>query len=152
MNDDSIGPPEEAGVPPSPPSPPARRSPAGAILFGFALIAVLAGGAWFALRLKPAAAPTPAAADLSTATDTVQIIQPPSKSPPADITGADLPGFETAGLTKNQLRWLYHRARLEECGCGCGWNVAECRINDPNCPRSPGRAVELVAEARKQKA
>ena len=149
MNDDSIGPPEEAGVPPSPP-PPVRRSPAGAILFGFALMAVLAGGAWFALRLKPAAAP--AAADLSTATDTVQIIEPPSKTrPPADITGADLPGFETAGLTKNQLRWLYHRARLEQCGCGCGWNVAECRINDPNCPKSPGRAVELVAEARKQK-
>lgn len=149
MNDDSIGPPEDPGAPPSSP---ARRSPAGAILFGFALLAVLAGGAWFALRLKPAAAPMPAA-DLSTATDTVQIIQPPSKTrPPADITGADLPGFETAGLTKNQLRWLYHRARLEQCGCGCGWNVAECRINDPNCPRSPGRAVELVAEARKQKA
>jgi hypothetical protein len=40
---------------------------------------------------------------------------------------------------------------LEECGCGCGWNVAECRINDPNCPKSPGRAIEMVAEARKQK-
>lgn len=150
MTDEPIGPPEVEPALPAP-GPPARRSPAGAILLGFVLVSVLGGGAWFALRLKPRTAPAPADAIALPAADTVQIIHPQSQQPTADITAADLPGFDAQGLTPHQLRWLYHKARLEECGCGCGWNVAECRINDPNCPKSPGRAVELVAEAKLQK-
>lgn len=64
------------------------------------------------------------------------------------ITPDDLPGFETADLTNAQRLWLYHRAHREECGCGCGMTVAQCRVEDPTCPESPGRAVELVQEAR----
>ena len=149
MTDDSLGPPPDSAPEsaPAPPAPP-KRSPTGLILAAFALVVLLGGGAWFWLRLNPQEDPNAVAQ--SAPPDTVQIIRPENITP-AEITAADLPGFDTEGLTPRQLRWLYHKARLEECGCGCGWKVAECRINDPNCPKSPGRAVEMVAEARKQK-
>jgi len=151
VNDDPRWP-EGTEPPPSAepiaPAPTPQRSRSGLILLAFAVAALAAGAGWFLYRLQPKEDPAQAASAMPV--DTVQIIQPRS-GPPGEITAADLPGFEADGLTPGQLRWLYHKARLEECGCGCGWNVAECRINDPNCPKSPGRAVELVAEARKQK-
>ena len=64
------------------------------------------------------------------------------------ITPADLPGFETEALTNGQRLWLYHRAHREQCACECGMTVAQCRVDDPTCPESPGRAVELVREAQ----
>jgi hypothetical protein len=149
---------EYSGSPPAQgpvePEPVAPRSKTPTILFAFALIAIVGGVGWFSLQLKPRtpASETAAAAPDTLVPDSVQIIHPRPLSPAnAQITAADLPGFDTEGLTPGQLRWLYHKAHLEQCGCGCGWNVAECRINDPNCPKSPGRAKEMVAEAKLQK-
>src|SRR5438093_8496629 len=105
---------EPPGPPAEPPAPaPGRRSPAGAFLFGFALVGILLGGAWFALRLKPRIEPE--TQPVSAPADTVQVIRPSGVRPAAAITAADLPGFETEGLTPVQLRWLYHKARLEQC-------------------------------------
>jgi len=151
VSDEYPGPPTDTPLEPEPVAP---RSKTPTILFAFALIAIVGGVAWFSFQLKPR---TPmgnaaAAAPDTLVPDTVQIIHPrPISSAAAQITAADLPGFDTVGLTPGQMRWLYHKARLEQCSCGCGWNVAECRINDPNCPKSPGRAKEMVAEAKLQK-
>lgn len=156
MTDEYSGtpPPSDAPIEPEPLVKPSRsRTPT--FIFAFVLAGLAAGGGWFAFHLTPrtpSGGNATAAAPDSLVPDSVQIIRPrPRNTPPAAITAADLPGFDTAGLTAGQLRWLYHKSHLEECGCGCGWNVAECRINDPNCPKSPGRAKEMVAEAKQRK-
>jgi hypothetical protein len=154
VSDEYPGAPPQAPIEPEPTVAPRSRAPS--ILFAVLLIALAAGGLWFSMQLKPR---TPsgdnaaAAAPDTLVPDTVQIIHPRpiTKGTNAQITAADLPGFDAEGLTSGQLNWLYHKAHLEQCGCGCGWNVAECRINDPNCPKSPGRAKEMVAEAKLQK-
>lgn len=153
MSDEYSGAPPDTPIEPEPPVAPRSRTPT--ILFAFALVAIAGGGLWFATQLKPRSPEgenAAAAAPDTLVPDTVQIIHPKTISKPdAQITAADLPGFDTEGLTPGQLNWLYHKANLEECGCGCGWKVAECRINDPNCPKSPGRAKEMVAEAKLKK-
>jgi hypothetical protein len=134
----------------------APRSRVPTFLFVFALVVSAGGGLWWATQLKPR---TPSGDTAAAAAkpdtlvpDTVQIIHPRKiSSNPAPITAADLPGFDCDGLTPGQIRWLYHKAHLEQCSCGCGWSVADCRINDPNCPKSPGRSKEMVAEAKLQK-
>ena len=153
MSDEYSTPPE-APIDPEPAVAPRSHLPT--ILFALALIAFAAGGLWFSKQLKPSTPPGGAAAAVAApdtlVPDTAQIIHPRGIKPTtAKITAADLPGFDTEGLTPGQLNWLYHKAHLEQCSCGCGWNVAECRINDPNCPKSPGRSKEMVAEAKLQK-
>jgi hypothetical protein len=154
VSDETSVAPPESPIEPAPAAAPRSRVPT--ILFAFALIGIAGGGYWFATQLKPhtpsGGAASAAAAPDTLVPDTVQIIHPrPISSTAAEITAAALPGFDCDGLTPGQIRWLYHRAHLEQCSCGCGWNVAECRINDPNCPKSPGRSKEMVAEARLQK-
>ena len=128
----------------------ARRARAGWWAAGLA-IAVLAGaGTWFArtLRAPEAAAPADTSHEHAIPHDTTGSPLPARDSV---ITDADLPGFEVADLTNEQRLWLYHRAHLEQCSCGCGMNIAQCRVEDPTCPESPGRARELVEEAKKQR-
>jgi hypothetical protein len=154
VSDEYRGTPPEAPIEPEPTI--RSRSWTPRILLAFALVAIAGGVGWFSLQLKPrtpmGGSAAAAAAPDTLVPDTVQIIHPrPISKGNAQITAADLPGFDTQGLTPGQLNWLYHKAHLEQCGCGCGWNVAECRINDPNCPKSPGRAKEMVAEAKLQK-
>jgi hypothetical protein len=109
--------------------------------------AVLFGAAYFLGGLEPVPRETTEVADVPAFPSG----EPPPETAPADtvIDPEDLPGFETAHLTNGQRLWLYHRAHLEECGCGCGMTVAQCRVEDPTCPESPGRARELVREAEK---
>jgi hypothetical protein len=155
VSDDYSGTPPEPPIEPEPVARPRTRVPT--VLFMFALIGIAGGGYWFATQLKPhtpsgGAASAAVAAPDTLVPDSVQIIHPRHIVPAnAQITAADLPGFDCDGLTPGQIRWLYHKAHLEQCSCGCGWNVAECRINDPNCPKSPQRSKEMVAEAKLQK-
>lgn len=115
------------------------------------VLALVAGGTLFASRLRPASRPSDSQAG------SAPIAAPssppgPHGSAPTDsiIRPADLPGFETKDLTPSQRLWLYHRAHLEKCSCDCGYTVAECRVEDLTCPKSPGRAKELVAEAKRR--
>lgn len=114
----------------------------------FVAMAVTGGGAYFVHQLRSGTRPPAGAAALEPA--------PPADSAanaaPLDsiIRPADLPGFETEGLSDGQRLWLYHQAHLEQCSCGCGMNVAQCRVEDLTCPVSPGRARELVAEAARR--
>jgi hypothetical protein len=36
----------------------------------------------------------------------------------------------------------------EPCTCGCGFTIAQCRINDSTCALSPQLAEKIVAEVR----
>jgi hypothetical protein len=121
-------------------------SPAAKLVWVVAVAAGIIGAVYFASRLE------------LTESDRTVADTPPAKalSPDAPLTEAagdsiilpeQLPGFETAALTNKQRLWLFHKANLEQCACDCGMTVAECRVDDPTCPVSPGRAVELVEEA-----
>jgi hypothetical protein len=129
------------------PSPPERRgrfaplavfgSPAARLAWVLVISGGIIGGVYLVsgIETKETAAPRQAEPVASTAAaDTV-------------IDPDDLPGFEIAHLTDQQKLWLYHKAHLEQCSCDCGMSVAQCRVVDPTCPVSPGRARELVEEA-----
>jgi hypothetical protein len=132
-----------------------RRPAPVALGFGvFATVVAAGAGVWFVRSLRPADGGGAADTTGQSSHERVGTPSPDSAAAPADsVVGAeDLPGFDTAGLTAKQRLWLYHKAHLEECSCGCGMNVAQCRVEDPTCPESPGRARELVEEARRQPA
>jgi len=113
-------------------------------LAGIAVIAALLfGAAYFVGGLRPVGTP-----EEETPQSEGGVGQPAVSTMDRIIAPEDLPGFETEDLTNAQRLWLYHRAHLEDCGCECGMTVAQCRVEDPTCPESPGRAVELVREAR----
>jgi hypothetical protein len=101
------------------------------------------GGVYFFSGIEPAGT-EPESAIPSRATETQAV------TPADSVIGADeLPGFDTGQLTDKQRLWLYHKANLEPCSCDCGMTVAQCRVEDPTCPVSPGRALEMVEEAAK---
>ncbi len=123
---------------------PARRL---GIVLALALAVLGLGVAYFAGGLRPIPPDGPEAAP---ALETESADGSPTPAPTDSIVSPeDLPGFETAHLTSSQRLWLYHRAHLERCACECGMTVAQCRVEDPTCPESPGRAVELVREAER---
>ena len=116
-------------------------SPAARLAWVLVAAAGIIGGVYFLSGLEPSGEDP----DLA-ATSQPEKTQ---AAAPADsvISPDDLPGFDTEYLTDRQRLWLYHRANLERCSCDCGMTVAQCRIEDPTCPVSPGRAREMVEEA-----
>jgi hypothetical protein len=101
------------------------------------------GGVYFVSGIEPAGTePEPANTSQS---DETQV----AAAADSVISRDDLPGFDTGQLTDRQRLWLYHKANLEQCSCDCGMTVAQCRVEDPTCPVSPGRAAEMVEEALK---
>jgi hypothetical protein len=59
----------------------------------------------------------------------------------------DVPGLELGKLTPEQRTAALKRLNDEQCTCGCGLTVAQCRINDPNCDVSLPIAKKIVDEA-----
>lgn len=57
---------------------------------------------------------------------------------------SELPGVSFAGLTPAEKRIALHRLNVEGCNCGCALTLAECRINDTQCPVSGGLANKIV--------
>ena len=55
-----------------------------------------------------------------------------------DFTGLDPAAKERALDIMNE----------QGCDCGCGMQIAECRVNDKTCPRSPGLAATIVAAVK----
>ena len=62
-------------------------------------------------------------------------------------TSVNLPGVDLTGLTKPQRDAALSVLRTEECGCGCGMKIAECRTMDPRCAVSNRWADFVVKEA-----
>lgn len=57
---------------------------------------------------------------------------------------SELPGVNFAGLTPAQKKVALHRLNAENCTCGCGLTLAQCRINDTSCPISGKIAMKIV--------
>ena len=65
-----------------------------------------------------------------------------------DAQATDIPGVDLASLTPEQKTTALKRLNAENCTCGCGLTIAQCRINDETCAVSPGLAEKVVAEVR----
>ena len=63
----------------------------------------------------------------------------------------DIPGIEAevAKLTGTQKTEVLKRLNNEQCTCGCGLTLAQCRMNDPNCEVSLPIAKKIVEECKK---
>lgn len=58
----------------------------------------------------------------------------------------DVPGVELDKLTPGQKAAALKRLNDEQCSCGCGLTVAQCRINDPACDISLPIAKKILAQ------
>ena len=59
-------------------------------------------------------------------------------------TVANLAGVDFTGLTPARKTVALKALRTQDCTCGCGMKVAECRVKDPNCSFSRGLASVTV--------
>src|SRR2546421_11355899 len=57
-------------------------------------------------------------------------------------TTTELPQVNLAGLTPFQKKAALKSLRTQACLCGCGFQLAECRVKDPNCADSRKLAAE----------
>jgi protein-disulfide isomerase len=66
-------------------------------------------------------------------------------------TATSLPAVDLGGLTPAQQTKALRVMRAQECSCGCGMKIAECRVKDPTCGFSKGMASVAVAAIKKGK-
>jgi thiol-disulfide isomerase/thioredoxin len=59
----------------------------------------------------------------------------------------EFPGVSLAGLTPAQRAVVLKRLNSEDCNCGCGLTLAQCRINDSSCDTSLKLARDVVRVA-----
>jgi protein-disulfide isomerase len=59
-------------------------------------------------------------------------------------TVTNLAGVDFGGLTPARKVHALHALRSQDCTCGCGMKVAECRVKDPRCAFSRGLASVTV--------
>ncbi len=60
----------------------------------------------------------------------------------------EFPGLSLVGLTPAQRAVVLKHLNAEDCNCGCGLTLAQCRINDSTCPISLKLARGIIAKAR----
>jgi thiol-disulfide isomerase/thioredoxin len=60
----------------------------------------------------------------------------------------ELPDVDFSGLMPDQKRAALKRMNSENCTCGCGLTVAECRVNDTDCDVSKDLAAKIVKEIK----
>ncbi len=58
----------------------------------------------------------------------------------------ELPDVDFTGLTPEQRTAALKRLNSSTCTCNCNLTLAQCRINDTNCPISKGLAAKIVAQ------
>jgi thiol-disulfide isomerase/thioredoxin len=60
----------------------------------------------------------------------------------------NIPGVDLTGLSDDQRKTIGQALIDNDCTCGCGLTVAECRLDDPDCPISLPLAREIVKKYR----
>jgi protein-disulfide isomerase len=55
----------------------------------------------------------------------------------------NLPDVDFSGMSQLRTRALLRLLRNDDCTCGCGMKVAECRVKDPSCLYSKGIAAAM---------
>jgi protein-disulfide isomerase len=66
-------------------------------------------------------------------------------------TANSLPGIDFSGLSAQQKATVLKILRNEDCSCGCGMKLAECRIADPKCDYSNGMAKIIIDSVKQGK-
>src|SRR5580700_7307955 len=66
-------------------------------------------------------------------------------------TATSLPAVDMGGLTPAQQTKALRAMRAQECSCGCGMKIAECRVKDPTCSFSKGLASVIVGAIKNGK-
>lgn len=66
-------------------------------------------------------------------------------------TATTLPAVDLDGLNAVQKSRVLKLLREQDCSCGCGMKIAECRIKDPNCYYSRGLSSVMVETIRNGK-
>ncbi len=61
----------------------------------------------------------------------------------------ELPGLDLTKLKPEQRRAALKKLNAQDCSCGCGLTLAQCRVNDSACAVSLGLARKIVDEAAK---
>ena len=84
----------------------------------------------------------PVDATIETFTDTGQIFLKNAER------ATELPGVDMGGLTPEQKAMVLKRMNSETCTCGCKLTLAQCRINDTECPVSEKIAAQIVQEVK----
>jgi thiol-disulfide isomerase/thioredoxin len=84
----------------------------------------------------------PVDARIETFTDTGQVFLKNAAN------ATELPDVDLSGLTPDQKKDALHRLNAETCTCGCNLTLAECRVNDTECPVSKPAAAEVVKRVR----
>lgn len=84
----------------------------------------------------------PVDARIETFTDTGQVFLKNAAN------ATELPDVDLSGLTPDQKKDALHRLNVETCTCGCNLTLAECRVNDTECPVSKPAAAEVVKRVR----
>ncbi len=69
----------------------------------------------------------------------------------SNARATEIPGLDLTMLTPEQKTIALNRLNDEPCDCGCGFTIAQCRINDSTCAVSPKLAEKIVAEVRAAK-
>lgn len=59
-----------------------------------------------------------------------------------------LPGVDLSGLDQRRQDMVLHILREEDCPCGCNMKLAQCRVEDQQCPVSPKLVSKVVLSAR----
>lgn len=66
-------------------------------------------------------------------------------------TANTLPGVDFSHLSPTQRGTALKVLRAQNCSCGCGMKLAQCRIEDPNCSYSNGMATAVTDAVSKGK-
>ncbi len=59
------------------------------------------------------------------------------------LHGVDFTGLDAAGKER-----ALDLMNANGCDCGCGMTIAQCRVDDKTCPRSPGLASSVIAAVK----
>ena len=63
----------------------------------------------------------------------------------ADELPTSLPGVDLSPLSPEQRDVAMKIFQENDCNCGCGMNIVDCRIKDSTCGRSPRLAAQVIS-------
>lgn len=72
-------------------------------------------------------------------------LNPPGGGQYTPSQNQPIPGIDISRLSKNGQNKLFSTLKNEQCNCGCGLNMLQCRIQDPACTVSLNRAQQVLS-------
>jgi protein-disulfide isomerase len=76
------------------------------------------------------------------------LVLPIAAQSPDWKTASELSGVDLSGTTPAQKKTVLKLLRENDCSCGCGMKIAQCRVEDPNCSYSRSLAAVTIKGVR----